>query len=127
MPLGSRILWAEDYLDYVDTVVHDKQFIQAGHILAVAITNLEQGKSTIPHLEPNSLDLAVVDGMLPYDAQDPENLCKTAGVKITALLKENFPQLPVIGNAFEDNVEGANHQSPKINGIAALLDLIAKI
>ncbi len=125
----GEILWFEDNKNFVRT---RREFLEEAGFSLTVITSLAEANDLFGRLSSGEetglkkVDLALVDGVLPR-GENPDYLDEYAGQAIVGLFKQHFPGIPVIGAAFDKDVDGADFQVHKRQGVTALLELIESL
>ncbi len=93
----------------------------AGHEVLHAIDTMEKARALIAELEPESIDVAIVDGNLGSGSTGED------GKEIVRLLRERLGNsVVVIGSSGSDDVAGADYQASKGGNVVQTIPSIIK-
>ena len=119
-PENARVFLVEDNNRKRGLIIEVLE--DAGHKIGLVATSLPEALKLIDKLRKERINVAIVDGSLDPDISNTDD-----GETIAEEIKSKFPEITVIGHAYEDGLRNADHNSPKINGILALADLVTKV
>ena len=118
-PDNAKIFWAEDDQKLLKT--RTKFLEEAGHKVVITANSLESALSNIPDLKKSGINVAIVDGNLSGTGTSVKD-----GEKIAQEIKNQHPNIAVIGSATEDPIQAADVNCLKINGVSKLVEAVTQ-
>ena len=119
-PENAQIYYVEDDQDSREIT---EEFLEmAGHKIVETASSRQEALDKIPHLKEMGVDVAIVDGNLTEtDASGRD------GEAIAKAIREQQPDIIVIGHALEKPIANANYNSTKYEGSMHLAELVTKV
>ena len=118
-PDRARVFYVEDDEASLDV---GREFLEmSGHTVVETATSLKEALEKIPGLNKKGVNVAVVDGNLSRDFGDGRD-----GKRVAKEIKTQHPHIRVVGHSLENDVEGADLNSPKIKGGMNLAETVKK-
>ena len=118
-PENARIFYVEDDESRAETDTEELE--EAGHRVVLVATNNEGFEEAFPKLGELGINVAIVDGNLDEDDESGRD-----GERMAGKIKNQYPDITVIGRSLENPIPSADINCPKIEGLQKLVDTVTK-
>lgn len=115
---GHRIGVFEDNTSYFESLAEFILEVNGVQLERIA-SNMTDAMAAISRLVDEGFGIVIVDGNFTSDDQSNND-----GQKIIAEIKRRGLPIVTIGHTFRDDLEGADHQMPKIYGVEKVAELL---
>ncbi|MDP1710088.1 MAG: response regulator, partial [bacterium] len=119
-PLEARVFYVDDDLDSLSTCT---EFLEMkGHRVIETASTLNEALKKIPDLKKKGVNVAILDGNLTERDESGRD-----GERIAQEIKKQYPEIKVIGHAFEKAIPSADVNCTKMEGGMKLAETVTNI